>query len=155
MTQNWENFRRKVLFLIPYVWQDGALSVLSSHTWLHLDQRGRNKTSNQIGISLKIFLWNFFAFFEMKNFGFHRTLIYGTWILERSLYLIKFIFFVFLVIKKTKFLKIKKNREMIIFSIFTFVIIPDVPWRKNFFAFRAFVRSFPLETKLVLTRVES
>ena len=66
-----EIFRRKWLFLIPCVWQDGALSVSSSHTWLHLDQRGRNKTSNQIGISLKIFLWNFFAFFEnfeMKNF---------------------------------------------------------------------------------------
>ena len=87
-------------FLIPCVWQDGALSVSSSHTWLHLDQRGRNKTSNQIGISLKIFLWNFFSHFfsrilRWKIFGFHRTLKYGTWILERSLYLIKFIFVVF------------------------------------------------------------
>jgi len=99
----------------------------------------------------KYFCETFFAFFSRilrwKFFGFHRTLKYGTWILERSLYLIKFIFVVFLVMKMTKFLK---N-----FQIFTFVIIPDVPWRKNFVAFRAFVRSLPLETKLVLTRVDS
>ena len=37
----------------------------------------------------------------------------------------------------------------------TFVIIPYVPRRENFFAFWTFIRSFSLETKLVLTRVAS
>ena len=47
----------------------------------------------------KYFCETFFAFFSRilrwKIFRFHRTLKYGTWILERSLYLIKFIFVVF------------------------------------------------------------
>ena len=54
-----ENLLPKMIIFIPCELLDGALFVSSSHTWLHLDQRGRNKTSNQIGISLKIFLKTF------------------------------------------------------------------------------------------------
>ena len=141
---------------IPCVLLDVALFVSSSHTWLHLDQRGRNKTSNQIGISLKIFLktfcqdfWDFqdekiLDFDEHFNMELRYLSVHCIW--SNSFF-----------VRNDEISHFSQNlRENGDFcQNFTFVIIPDIPWRKNFFAFRAFVRTLPLETKLVLTRVGS
>ena len=63
-----ENLLPKMIIFIPCELLDGALFVSSSHTWLHLDQRGRNKTSNLIGISLKIFLLKLFFVQDFWDF---------------------------------------------------------------------------------------
>ena len=149
---------------LPCVWQDGALSVSSSHTWLHLDQRGRNKTSNRIGISLKIFCLNFFfnflRFLRWKIFEiFDSKKTLKTWYLDTWAFIVfdQIHIFVFFRLKNDEIFirNFSEKGDFAKNSFFTFVIIPNIPWRKNFFAFRAFVRSLPLETKLVLTRVGS